>query len=287
MSTRDAVTNYLQWARRPRSAVVLHLLAVVAMFGLWQVAQGAVMITVTNRFGKDSVAADALMPLTFIAPTVVLLVLVRILFGPPTWRVALPQRPWRWTDYPIALALGWAAQLVTYLALSPVMDVAYRGWGAQQQLSLALLCALLLGLVVQTAFEEFYFRGIVMAATYRIVRWIPVVVGVQALFFAQLRVGNITAFGTGPVAMLPYLIPAVGFGYVAWRTGSLLMAMGLHLANNSFGVLGVGVKGDVLAGPAAWEAVPSLHGAILFAACYWAVVLLGFELLMHTRGPAS
>lgn len=36
------------------------------------------------------------------------------------------------------------------------------------------------------------------------------------------------------VGFVPYIISALYFGYAAWRTGSLWLAIGLHWANNAF-----------------------------------------------------
>lgn len=46
--------------------------------------------------------------------------------------------------------------------------------------------------------------------------------------------------------MLPYLLMALTFAWAAWRTGSLLISMGLHFANNLAIALFVSTKGDVI-----------------------------------------
>ena len=46
--------------------------------------------------------------------------------------------------------------------------------------------------------------------------------------------------------MAPYFVTAITWGWVAWRTGSLLLSMGLHVGNNTFLVLFVNSRGDVI-----------------------------------------
>jgi uncharacterized protein len=105
------------------------------------------------------------------------------------------------------------------------------------------LCA---GFMIQTAFEELYFRGLMMQATRRLTRLVPVVIGLQAYIFASLHAGNLTGIGNSAFNIAPYFISGVYFGWVAWRTRSLVIPMGLHFANNAWNALFINTKGDVI-----------------------------------------
>jgi membrane protease YdiL (CAAX protease family) len=58
--------------------------------------------------------------------------------------------------------------------------------------------------------------------------------------------GNLTAFGTGPIQLAPYLLLGAVLGWAAWRSGSLWLPYGLHWANNTYSQLLIGNLGDVL-----------------------------------------
>jgi membrane protease YdiL (CAAX protease family) len=96
--------------------------------------------------------------------------------------------------------------VVIYLVAA---KVSFRGWDHVTAAGVPMLFAALLGLALQTAFEELYFRGLIAQATRRLIQWLPVVIGVQAVYFASLHVGNVEAWGSGNLAMVPYLVPAV------------------------------------------------------------------------------
>lgn len=93
------------------------------------------------------------------------------------------------------------------------------------------------GFMIQTAFEELYFRGLLMQATRRLTSWLPVLLVVQAYVFASLHAGNLEGHAASYLTMVPYFVAALYFGWVAWRTGSLVIPMGLHFANNGWNAL--------------------------------------------------
>jgi Type II CAAX prenyl endopeptidase Rce1-like len=77
--------------------------------------------------------------------------------------------------------------------------------------------------------------------------WLPFVFLVPALLFAIPHFGNVSAWNSsGLMAVLPYIVVALSWSWVVWRTGSLLLSMGLHFANNSFNAFVLGVKGDII-----------------------------------------
>jgi uncharacterized protein len=183
---------------------------------------------------------------SFAGVVIVVLLIARFLLGRPGWSVALPSWPPRWADYGVGMAIWWAGMAVIYLALIPLGRLTFHGWSSLAGAGLLLALATIVGVAIQTAAEELYFRGLLAQATRRITKWIPVVIGVQALLFAQLHAGNIEGWGGGIPAMAPYFATAVALGWTAWRSGSLMMPMGMHFANNVVLFLLVSTSGDVV-----------------------------------------
>lgn len=244
--------HYWEWtgAGRRRS-ILLYLLLVV--LGYVAMALGAApLLPFLDGVETGSMQENVVLVYGFVLAFVAIPVLVKLLLGRPAYSVALPSWPPRWADYLIGWLGGWAILAVTTLTLSPWRDIRYVGWGGQTDAGALLLVATVVGLLIQTATEELYFRGVLMQATYRILRWTPVVLVLQALFFAQLHVGNIEAWGDGWTAGTPYFLAALAFGFAAWRSGSLMLPAGLHFGNNTFVLFFVSVEGDVLRGPSPW-----------------------------------
>jgi len=88
--------------------------------------------------------------------------------------------------------------------------------------------------------------------------------------------------------MVPYLVPALAWGWIAWRTGSLLMPMGLHFANNAFLVLFVNTKGDVLQTVTPFIAeTPTIERAALFAVGQAALTIVAVEWIVRRRAARA
>jgi membrane protease YdiL (CAAX protease family) len=144
------------------------------------------------------------------------------------------------------------------------------------------------GVAIQTAAEELYFRGLFAQATRRITKLVPLVIGVQAVFFAQLHAGNVKAWGGGLTAMIPYIAVAVAFGWAAWRSGSLVMPMGMHFANNIALYLLVSTEGDVtkLATPFVAQ-TPEPARAIAEAIGQAVIVIVAVEFIARRRAAKA
>jgi membrane protease YdiL (CAAX protease family) len=69
---------------------------------------------------------------------------------------------------------------------------------------------------------------------------------VPSLLFAAPHISNVKALGGGPLVLIPYFASGLLYGWAAYRTGSLWLAIGLHWNNNLMGLLLLGTQGDVL-----------------------------------------
>ena len=104
-----------------------------------------------------------------------------------------------------------------------------------------------IGIFIQAGAEELFFRGYITQFVRRFFSNKVLFLGIPALYFGLIHLGNISDSVSGGVwVTLPYIINGLLFGWVAYRSGSLWMALGLHLANNYSNVVMIGTIGDVL-----------------------------------------
>ena len=278
------IRNYLEWSDEGRPAIWRYLAAIVLGFVFWM--WGSIpAILLLQDFLNDPATKSIAFEYTFVVGLVAIPLITRYLLKRPAFSVALPSWPPCLADYGLGIAIQWAAMVVMYLVAA---KVSFRGWDHVTAAGVPMLFAALLGLALQTAFEELYFRGLIAQATRRLIQWLPAVIGVQAVYFASLHVGNVEAWGAGNLAMVPYLVPALAWGWIAWRTGSLLMPMGLHFANNAFLVLFVNTKGDVLQTVTPFIAeTPTIERAALFAVGQAVLAIAAVEWIVRRRAARA
>lgn len=142
----------------------------------------------------------------------------------------------------IALAVNVLASVVQL----PLIPVHYEGFAGLKAAGISVVAVSLVGFLIQTGTEELLFRGLLQQTFFRFTgsAWIAILG--QALVFGFLHIQNVAAWGGNPLAMVPYLLTALTWGWAAWRTGSLLVPWGLHFVNNASEEFLVGTKGDVL-----------------------------------------
>lgn len=275
--------NYLEWARQGRAHIVLYILAVPLAFLGWQFGSIPAALLIGNFEDQSAV----LLQFTFLLPAIILLAIVRLFFGRPAWSVAFVTWPPRWRHYFIGVAIGWLTLIILdalCIAFYPGYEVTFRGFDAMIAGGLITIALLVIGFFIQTGFEELFFRGLVMQAAYRVVAWGPLAIIVQALFFASLHASNLQGYGSGWLTVAPYVVAGFYLGWVAWRTRSLMMPMGLHFANNIWLVLLVNTPGDVIKSSAPFLA-PKMPIEFLFAdslaqatlVCVFAELWIGHE----------
>jgi membrane protease YdiL (CAAX protease family) len=288
VDAKPRLSNYLEWSDEGRSAIWRHLVAVVV--GYLGLQWGSIpLLLLVQRYMGDPTTEPIALEFTFAGMIIVVLLLVKFLLGRPSWSVALPSWPPRLADYAVGIGVWWVGMAAMYLALViPFGRLTYRGWESYSGTALVLSLLTIVGVAIQTGAEELYFRGLFAQATRRITRLIPVVIGVQALFFAQLHAGNVKAWGGGFTAMLPYIATAVALGWAAWRSGSLMMPMGMHFANNIALYLLVSTEGDVtkLATPFVAQ-TPEPARAIAEAIGQAVIVIVAVELIARRRAAKN
>lgn len=285
--TPGGQASYLDWSHRNRSHIFLYLVAIVAGFVGWQFGSIPALFLMSEDPAQRSVEFQ----FTFLIPALLLLVLVRVLFGRPGWTVAFPVWPPRWSDYLVGIAIGWAVMvllLILLLLFLPGFKLTYRGLEGMITGGPSMILMLCAGFAIQTAFEELYFRGLMMQALRRLARFVPLILVVQAYLFAQLHTANLEVSGSYVFKLVPYLAAALYLGWVAWRTGSLLMPMGLHFANNAWSALFINSQGDVIQTAAPFIGPPgSLNLFIGYSIAQAILVTAAVEFVVRRRSALA
>jgi membrane protease YdiL (CAAX protease family) len=278
------VQNYLEWSDRGKSTFWRYILGLMVILSFWQMPAELLKNFLPGRHGVVGSMAILVVPFVFAFISVPLT--ARWVLKRPWYSVALPSLPPRLGD----LGIGFLLQIVVLTALTlaflPVTHLHYRGFDAVSGLGtlLPFLLLAVVGLFFQTAFEEMYFRGYVEQTMRRVSKSLFVFLVLPALFFGFRHLGNIDAFGTSFSATLPYFFFAVSLGWVAYRTGSLMIAFGLHWANNLFVALVVVTSGDVVPSLAPWvQQQPTLQQAVLFNGAQAILVVAVVEWIVRWR----
>jgi uncharacterized protein len=269
MNTANPIfRHYLDWSQQGRSSVWLYLIAIVIAYLGLQWGSIPTMI-LAGSYINDPLIGPLVLELSFVGLIVSVLLATKFVLGRPSWSVAIPALPPRWRDYALGMLIWCSGMLLMYLLfVVPYGRITFQGWSGFGTAIIPIIFAIILTVMVQTAAEELFFRGLVMQATRRVTRWIFV----QALWFAQLHAGNVSAWGGGYLAMTPYFATAVTLGYSAWRSGSIIMPMGMHFANNIVLFLLVRTDDDVTLlatpfvaqTPEPWRAISEAIGQALF-----------------------
>lgn len=257
-----SVENYLEWAHRGKPDLWRYTIAVVLGFVLSLYVLPiffGVLLAVQKVF---EISQQGVLLLSFFPGLVFILLLVRLLLVRPAWSVALPS----WPPSGRMLLVGLLIGLLVGLAPPPFVHFQFEGFAALRSTGPLFISLTLAGLLVQTAMEEILFRGLIQQAAFRVTGRAWPAILIQALIFGILHISNIGAWNNNPLAMLPYLVTALSWGWIAARTGSLLVPWMLHFTNNASTTFIVGVRGDVLhsIGPFSIEP-PTLDIAILIS----------------------
>lgn len=191
----------------------------------------------------------------------------------------------RWKKMLQAGLIWLILQGATDLLLSRFLPGAYR-LDFQWKPWLIMNAWLLLYVPVQTAAEEFFFRGFLMdmLGGWHKGRWIAL--WLPALIFTLLHVPNPELKKYGIALMLPqYLAMALFLGYLSYRDQGLEAAWGVHIANNWYGIALVNLQGSSIPSDSAFTLVdyrPLLGGITML---FSMLIFLSVQSRMEKRQP--
>ena len=110
---------------------------------------------------------------------------------------------------------------------------------------LALICIIFLP--IQTALEEFFFRGYLLQGIYLISKSPVMAIVLSTVLFSMVHTMNpeVEKFGFWPMQMY-YLGAGIFFAILAYADGGLELSLGLHTSVNLFGAMILKYEGSVI-----------------------------------------
>jgi membrane protease YdiL (CAAX protease family) len=246
------VNSYLDWSDRGHSALWRYALAIILALAGWFILPIPFVVLAAPFLEGTPWMEKFTLLFPFVTGFVVILGLVKVLLGRPPWSVALPRWPTSIMPYLAGIVLGLLLTIVCIALLYPFVAISYQGLGPLLSVSLASVAVMLVGLLIQTGFEELLFRGLIMQFLMRIMNYAPAAIIIQALLFGLLHLANIAEWHGNLRGIAPYVLAGISYGYAAWRTGSLLVSAALHFVNNAGGAYLVGAKSDIIPTVAPW-----------------------------------
>jgi len=275
------VSTYLDWSTKGRTAIWRYLLGTFLMLLIFLFLSSFAILplAILAPDYKESLPLSLTGTLlTFVISFLSIPALVKLLHCRPSWSVALPRlrfEGWNFfTAIWVYLLVGAGSTLL--LAVVGVMPIETNpGFSLATLWPVALIG--LVGILIQAGSEEMLFRGYLTQFVRRFTANPYVFIGIPALLFGLPHIANISQLGGGLVVVVPYAISGALYGWVAYRTGSLWMGLGLHFMNNYSSVLLVSTAGDVLPSAAPFQVgLPSLAtgtGVIAAQSLAMAVIL--------------
>jgi len=241
--------SYLEWSSRGKSGLLRYLSGSVLIFLIFFLLGGIGLIPIALRFPRYSdslVGANAATLSTFVIPFFCIPLVVWLIHRRPFWSVAMPKATIDLRGLLIGFGLALVVGSLTVAVCGVVgvlhLEVVGIDWG----IWLPLLLIGLVGIFIQAGSEEMFFRGYLTQFARRFTANPYVFLAIPTVLFALPHIANVAALGGGLVAALPYLVEGLVYGWVAYRTGSLWMSVGIHGCNNLTGLVLVGMRGDVL-----------------------------------------
>ena len=227
--------HYLEWSDRGRSGFLRYLVGAVLVLGISLVL--GQMFSVLGDVLIDSDSAIATIAKTtlfgFLFSFLALPLVPRIVNARPWWSIAMPRPRFGWGNLLIGAAAAITAHVVLQLAAYALDPDAYTYTNPDLPVWLASLAVAAVAFFVQASTEEMTYRGYLTQFARRFVRHPAGFLVIPAVIFAVPHYGNVAGL-TGPLGLLPYVLLGLGYGWLAYRSGSLWMAAGAHMAGNWF-----------------------------------------------------
>ena len=291
-ASTGTVRNYLEWSRRGSATFVRYLLAYFLVIIVWQVGSQFGNAWMEDHPDASPFARLVVLVVPFFMGLATLPLATAKILHRPAWSFALPRSHARWADLGLGFGIGLVAVGAATLVTSPLTQISSVGWGNGTNLGTVVPFVLLalVGFLAQTSFEEGLYRGYSEQLVAKFTTKVWLILTLPAFLFASGHIGNVAAFADAPrvLQLLPYLLFGLTMAWAAYRAGSLLMAIGLHFANNLSLALVISTAGDVIPTIAPLQRLsPTLTVELLSSVVQAAVSILLVEWVVRRRVKAD
>jgi membrane protease YdiL (CAAX protease family) len=286
------IRSYLDWSDKGKASLVRYLAGTILVLFVFLVLSGLGQFPIILLFPdyKNSlVLSTVALLLSFVISFFAIPLIVRLVHQRPYWSVAMPRPAFEGWNFLagllVGLIMGLAAGLLFHVTgLLPIESNPAFNLGTW----LALAAIGFVGIFIQAGAEELLFRGYLTQFVRRFSANPLFFIGIPMVLFAVPHIANVASLGGGPLAMIPYLLAGWLYAWAAYRTGSLWMGLGLHLANNYSGLALVGTKGDVLPSAAPFQVEsPGLAVGVAAVAVQTVLIAAVLVYLLRRRDAAA
>jgi hypothetical protein len=246
----DRVKHYLDWSDKGSSTFVRYLIGSLIIFPSLLFLGGLVaipfMLLGMTVFAGTVVGEVINKTSAFLLAFVLVPLVTKFLLKRPWWSFGFPVKEINYWNFGVAVLVSLVVALLSTLLFGAMglLQIKFQMPDIGQYLLLVVIG--IVGFFIQTATEEFAFRGFLTQFVRKYLSHPVLFLGIPALLFAAPHILNISAYAGQWYAILPYLVSGLLFGWFAYRTGSLWMAMGLHFANNLGNAIFIGSDIDIL-----------------------------------------
>lgn len=287
--TNTEAQSYLDWSDKGKASFWRYAVSTVLVIIVFYMLSAMVLVPYTMllpNYEKSLTLSVVAKLLAFLIIFLAVPLIVRVVHKRPWWSVAIPTLRFRAWDFLAGLWVSFAVAAVATLVFNATGTLPLQR-NPDFDLPTVLLLVVIgfVGIFIQTGAEELTFRGYFTQFVRRFTSSKILFLGIPALLFAAPHISNIAKFGGSPLAMAPYFIAGLTYGWAAYRSGSLWMSVALHLVNNFTGVVFVGAKGDAIpsAAPYLLE-VPSLALGTVVILIQAVVTVIALSFLMKRAG---
>lgn len=273
------IISYLDWSVRGRTSVGRYLAGLALIVVSWQLGAALVGMALPDPGSTgDEVGAGSLVAnlAPFLPGFLLTPLIVRGVLARPWFSVALPRPQVRLGEFGLGALAAAAGLAIALLLTAPIWPATFHGFDWAVLLPAAGVAVVLV--LVQAGFEELLFRGYLQQFVRRVIDAPAFIIGVSAVVFALLHIGNLQTSGGDPLVLVPYLVMGLAYGWAAWRSGSLWLPLGMHWANNVAAIVLVGLVGDVI--PTVAPITRDLGEAPLWALALNSIIYFTITLLL-------
>lgn len=227
--------HYLAWSDRGRAGIGWYASGSVLVLSI-SLFIGQVFGAVGDALiSSDSAAATVIktMFFGFIVSFLTVPLVPLFLNRRPWWSIAMPRVGFGAANLLLGAAIVVGVEAVKNLINWIASPDAYEYGGVDVSVWVPMLAVTAIAYFVQAATEEMVYRGYLTQFARRLVKAPAFYLLVPSLVFAYPHYGNIEGL-VGPISLLPYVIVGLAYAWLAFRSGSVWMAVGAHLGNNWF-----------------------------------------------------
>lgn len=238
---------------------------------------------VARRMGYETFMA--ILMIQFFTGLAGLFLSIRFLHQRRPITLMAPEGRFRWGNFLFGMGVTALILLISDL-ISYQLDPKSFQWQFDPSRFYPLLLVALLVFPVQTAFEEFTFRGYLLPSAGYHSRSVWVGLVVSSLLFGLLHMANTEVGRYGWVEMLAvYVGMGLVFGLVTLVSEGVEMSWGIHLVNNLYVVLVKTFPGSSLESPALFRTTAPDTGVIVRETLVFCVLILAITWIRYRKTP--